>query len=361
LFYDGLTAEPQPILRLAITVKGIKFQTAKSGIKFWAFDRINWDLSSLDAKPVRIHLRDNEDTSLTLRQASTIPSLRAMRQLNKNTSRLTASPETKTILRATVTTLGVFLLLWFLWPFLADKLAARVPEEPRVWLKHMAEDEYTNKGKFCRNAEAEQALATLETRLTSHHPALRDVAINVIDSKSVNAFALPGREIIVTSGILKQAQSGDEIAGVIAHELGHVEHDHNMRAVLQRLPVTLVVALLGSNLNSMSKLADFFIEAAHSRKFEAEADATALALLRDAQISAKGFGDFFQREKGVGGVLKYASTHPLSSERAAIIAATPEPPDPRPALTPSEWQSLQGICGPKPAPIPKQPQGSQAI
>ncbi|MCP6768804.1 M48 family metallopeptidase, partial [Klebsiella pneumoniae] len=66
----------------------------------------------------------------------------------------------------------------------------------------------------------------------------------VLSSSIPNAFALPGGKIYLLDGLLQKAQSADEIAGVIAHELGHVRHRDNMRKVIQNGGTSFLIGIL---------------------------------------------------------------------------------------------------------------------
>ncbi|MDY0144799.1 MAG: M48 family metallopeptidase [Kiritimatiellia bacterium] len=120
----------------------------------------------------------------------------------------------------------------------------------------------------------------------------------VLDSDDINAFAAPGGLILVTRGLLACCQTEDELAAVLAHEIGHVEKLHGLRAIRTgRLNSALTVLaveagknLAGENLaevtrafdESITDIAGTLMNSGYSRKLEYEADAAAIAILKKA-------------------------------------------------------------------------------
>ena len=120
----------------------------------------------------------------------------------------------------------------------------------------------------------------------------------VLDSDDINAFAAPGGLILVTRGLLACCQTEDELAAVLAHEIGHVEKLHGLRAIrtgrLNSAQTLLAVEagknLAGENLaevtrafdESITDIAGTLMNSGYSRKLEYEADAAAIAILKKA-------------------------------------------------------------------------------
>src|SRR6185369_12453990 len=123
---------------------------------------------------------------------------------------------------------------------------------------------------------SDEAVQSMLTRLD---PGRRlDVEIRVVNIDIPNAFALPGGVVLLTRGLLEGAESPEEVAGVLAHELGHVLHRHALSHMIRN-------ALLGgawaTTLGDYSGLLVIDPKTAYeaatlkySREAEAEADAT---------------------------------------------------------------------------------------
>jgi predicted Zn-dependent protease len=148
----------------------------------------------------------------------------------------------------------------------------------------------------------------------------------VVEDPTLNAFALPGGKVVIHSGLLLTAQSPEEVAGVLAHEMAHVTCRHHIRGILKRAGIVIVVQLV---LGDVSALTDILLEYGsslavlkNSRKFEFEADKQGWNYLHQATIDPEGMITFFQRLQDEHGsdsqweeTLDFLSTHPATGER----------------------------------------------
>jgi predicted Zn-dependent protease len=167
---------------------------------------------------------------------------------------------------------------------------------------------------------------------------------SVVEEDEINAFALPAGHIYVHTGTILKARNVSELAGVIAHEVGHVVRHHvtqnyerqQTTGALYRLGV-LTAALLGGGFaagiaNLGGGLAAATYVNSFSREAENEADAFAVEILPRAGYDPQGLVDFFQTlindGEGGGGVPSFLSSHPATAERiehtSALIAALPD-------------------------------------
>lgn len=117
----------------------------------------------------------------------------------------------------------------------------------------------------------------------------------IIRNDIVNAIALPGGRIVIYSGLLAQAQSAEELAGVLAHEMNHVVHRHGLQMLAEQSSLAalelIVFSPFGVSLGSLDRIAGL----SFSRDLEEEADLEGVKTLQAAHISPTGFIDFFQR------------------------------------------------------------------
>ncbi|MDB4433215.1 M48 family metallopeptidase [bacterium] len=140
-----------------------------------------------------------------------------------------------------------------------------------------------------------------------------------------NAFALPSGIVVATDQLVELAASDAELAAVLAHELGHVEHRHALRSVLQNVGVVVLVSAafgdIASSTSFAAALPALMVELSYSRRFENEADAYAVALLEEAGIPREALAKILERleEQSGGGIPVYLSTHPATAERARAI------------------------------------------
>jgi predicted Zn-dependent protease len=152
----------------------------------------------------------------------------------------------------------------------------------------------------------------------------------VVDTKEVNAFALPGGWLYVNRGLIEAAENESELAGVIAHEIGHVVGRHGARQITRRygLAVLVELALGGEEGSSLAReIAGQFAAAGagltllkYGRDAEREADRLAVEETYAAGIDPNGVATFFDKlmalhESEPSGVASWFSTHPPTRER----------------------------------------------
>jgi Zn-dependent protease with chaperone function len=201
-------------------------------------------------------------------------------------------------------------------------------------------------GGTCDRASGQMVLDSLSQRLIAAGEIPYPISVRVVRSPIVNALALPGGQVLVFDGLLKDAQSPDEVAAVLAHEFSHVALRHITENTLRHAGIGVVVMLLtGEPSGATAGLVSGMVSLSFSRQAEAEADANGLQLLRKAGISAQGMGSFFRRlqnrETTNGSLPVFLSDHPSSASRAAIAGNDQNLP---PSLSSTEWQALQSIC-----------------
>ncbi|HLJ65244.1 MAG TPA: M48 family metallopeptidase [Stellaceae bacterium] len=251
----------------------------------------------------------------------------------------------RTLRRASIATLlavGIFGGIWWSLPLLAARIVPFIPPEAE---EHLGDEALALPilGKQCVDREGQAALDALTQRLTAGMSLPYHLSVTVRSSHTVNAMAFPGGRVVLLEGVLKEAQSADEIAGILGHELTHVLKRHSTQALIANAgSLVLIDVVLGGGtggalLYGLSTLS-------YSRDMEAEADRGALDLLARAHISSEGFADFFERLAAQGSdTPPYLASHPPSETRAALAHAPPSPRD-LPALSASQWAALKNIC-----------------
>ncbi|HYW13225.1 MAG TPA: M48 family metallopeptidase [Longimicrobium sp.] len=163
----------------------------------------------------------------------------------------------------------------------------------------------------------------------------------VVNSDVVNAFALPGGYVYINRGIIERADNVSELAGVLAHEVGHVAERHSIeqlqRAQNANLGLNVLYGvLLGRNPSGVEQagiqVGGSAVFAGYTRDAEREADAVAVGYLMRAGYSPNGLPSFFQellelQQRQPGRVQQWFATHPTTQERVAntqaAIARTP--------------------------------------
>ena len=186
-----------------------------------------------------------------------------------------------------------------------------------------------------------------------------DYQFFVIQHPALNAFAVPGGYVFVFSGLLARVTNDDELAGVLAHEIGHVSGHHIVRQQ-QQGQVWNYAALLGALLTAVNPVLGAGAIAAaetaqlkYSREFEQEADYLGLRSATEAGYDPHALGAFFkqllaEQRLNPAGVPAYMLTHPLTEDRVshvetAIGAQKLHTPKGRPAGSP-ELGEVQAVA-----------------
>jgi Zn-dependent protease with chaperone function len=232
-------------------------------------------------------------------------------------------------------------------------IAMSFPESWRTRLGTAVRESMTEGHKQCVDANGLTALAHLTSRLSKSADVAIPFNVRVYDWSLMNAFAVPGGQIVLTKGLLDKAESPDEVAGVLAHEMGHGIEMHPEVSIIRSIGLgTAVQVMLGGGTGGgLANVGLMLAQLGYSRGAEREADLQALALLKGAGIAPKGLGDFFTRvmkmeandPSAKSGAFNWLRTHPPAAERALLVRRQADYPA-TPALDAQSWQELKAIC-----------------
>jgi Zn-dependent protease with chaperone function len=255
--------------------------------------------------------------------------------------------------------LTMVLGLWFGSGLLVEIAVSRIPVEWEQKLGESAYRDFLSHQEVMKEGPTVAALGEMIQRMTAQiqdNPYKFDVT--GVKSDIVNAFALPGGYVVVFTGLMKEAESGEEVAGVLSHELNHVLQRHGLERLVKSLGLMTVTAIVFGNqqglVGLMKQLGVELFTLKFGREQETEADLTGLLLLQRAKIDPAGMITFFERlsEKDQGR-MEWLSTHPMNAARAdrlkAELAALPKKlPEP---FT-FDWKQVRASLGPQPVAAP---------
>ena len=247
---------------------------------------------------------------------------------------------------------GLGLMLWFGSDLIVEWAVARIPVQWEQKLGETVYQDFLSKETVLKEGPAVSAVQEMTQRMTAKIPNNPyTFQVSVVQSSVVNAFALPGGYVVVFTGLMKKAESGEEVAGVLSHELNHVLQRHGMERLVKMMGLAAVVSILVGDQQGLIGLArQLGLELAtlkFGREQETEADVTGIRLLSDARIAPDGMIRFFERlsEKDKERVELFSS-HPMSAARAgrlkAELAALPKQ-TPEPFTF--EWKGVQDSLG----------------
>jgi beta-barrel assembly-enhancing protease len=201
----------------------------------------------------------------------------------------------------------------------------------------------------CAGRSGVAALQSLTDRLAAASGAEVPFVVHVLPLDVQNAFAAPGGHIVLLEGLLDQATSPDEVAGVLAHEMAHVLERDPTRNLIRTLGLQAVLsAALGGAPDLVRAGAEFggtVATLSYNRSAEEAADARAVELLAAAGLRTGGLAEFFdrlERESGSDFRPPWLSSHPPTPLRAQL--ARERRHDGAPALDDPSWIALRAIC-----------------
>jgi len=178
------------------------------------------------------------------------------------------------------------------------------------------------------------------------------IKIHVIEKTEVNAFAMPARHLIIYTRLIQDCKNANELTGVMAHEIAHMEHEHVMKKMVKESGLALLLSIAGGGAGGevVKGILRKISSTAYDRSLESDADETAVQYMQKAEIDPEGFGNFLYRlgdenEKDMPKQLYWISTHPESKERAAVIFSLlkKNPTKKTAVLNDDEWRQLQEL------------------
>lgn len=341
-YTDGLTATVRDVL-VTLDVMGLKMQNALTGdvVGIWSLANVTIDRAT--AGFVRVQSNARRDEAVMVFDASFRHALATQGAIPKtlHTGKLMAVLVVLVI--AVVAT--VVIAIDPLSKFIARQVPMSVEYKIKDTIAKRMADE------TCWTPTSLVALDELKTRLAGTNSPI-DFEIHVTRDKQVNAFALPGGVIFLTQGLIERAESPDEIAGVLAHEMEHVKQRHIMASLVRGLMLTGVWQVAVGDFTGILALDPSTIyhltTLKYDRDAEAEADAGGLQTIDRAGIAREGYAQFFEHLKKDGDVgarvPDILSTHPDHDRRLTMIHASAGANNPTPALSRDQWRALKESC-----------------
>lgn len=337
-YYDGITARSQSVI-VDVADANVIISTPWGGeLARWPAPRVTLVELPRGGEPVRLGLDgatarlivDDPDVIETLRPVA--PQLyRRVRLLWRGLAKIAAS--------AVVAVVSVAFIILVLVPSLSRQMAAGTPDTVRqriglATLRQMAHllpidqtgPRHTRRA-FCNWHRGRHVLDAIVVRLTADMAVPLKVSMAVVNTELVNAFALPGNIIVLTAGLIDNASSAEEVAGVIAHEMGHVAHDHAIQSMYRTATVLVLASLVTGDAAGgvlITGLGEWVLNTRYSRAEEREADRYALERLYAAGIDSSGLERFFarlleERANDGGAFSGIFSTHPPTRERLEAV------------------------------------------
>ena len=248
---------------------------------------------------------------------------------------------------------AIWMLVTLYYAQPARWIASAIPESTRKSLGQSVISSMADRYRVCISAPGRRSVDLLMARLLGSTTTQSQPNVLVVDWSLVNAFAAPGGQLLLTNGFIQAARTPEEVAGVLAHEIGHSIELHPEAGIVRAVGIAAAIDLITGGGGSLTGIGNLLLRNRYARQDERAADEQALRLLREARISQSGLIDFFERigrsqdsHGGTGGGSTLGGlfqTHPYPLERAARARRSPTYAV-RPALTQEQWRALKKIC-----------------
>ena len=206
-------------------------------------------------------------------------------------------------------------------PWVGEKAVLLIPVHYDISMGHTFYKQYVENNSINSNKTKYLNLFAGKLQLRN----TQKLHFTVINSPTVNAFSLQDGNIIVYTGLIDLMKDYDELAGLIGHEVSHVNNRHSMKMLCRNLSgyifisavlsdVNGIMAVIGDNVNNLQNLS-------YSRQFEREADEQGTQILIRNGINPKGMTDLFTRLQSSEKVIvpAFISSHPITTDRIVYI------------------------------------------
>jgi beta-barrel assembly-enhancing protease len=246
-----------------------------------------------------------------------------------------------------------FFGLWFLLSridFVDRDQVEKFAAESEQKLGEIILESITLTSEEVNNRKLKAMLDSIKTRLCEGKQLdCSKIKLHLVRNSEVNAFALPDDHLVVFTGLLEYADNAEEVAGVMAHEIGHIENNHVMKKLTKDIGLSMLFSIAGGEAGGKiaRETARTLSSTAFDRDKEAEADAFAVEVLAAANIDPQHLSDFFfrlARKHDMPDELVWISTHPDTDERAEKIiqlkkgyTVQPEP------ILGTDWKEVQRL------------------
>ncbi|HMF20955.1 MAG TPA: M48 family metallopeptidase [Pseudolabrys sp.] len=257
-------------------------------------------------------------------------------------------------------TLSLLLVAWFGVPAIAERLAPLLPrivedklgDAVDMQVRGLLHPHKAGTALDCGTTAVENpgrtALNKIVGRLEAAAGLPRPLRVDVVRQDAANSIALPGGHVYVFRGLIDKADNADEIAGVIAHEIGHIAHRDGTKALLQGAGLSILFGtLLGDFVGGGAVVfgAKTMLQSSYSREAETAADSYGADLMNKAGGNTHSMATILGK---IGGAtepgMKILLDHPETEVRVAAINKVAANQQPSAFLDANEWAALKQIC-----------------
>jgi Zn-dependent protease with chaperone function len=313
------------------------------------------DFSNVETWEIANIIRDEDTLTSFIYKTSKGQSYIELNQVpqelvSKTTSHLNIEKNVHAIIAYLLGLILIMSVLYFGMESLINFITTRVSRETETKIFNSFSDSITSNHQVCvPQAGSRLALQKLIDRINpeGQQNGLKfDVEVLGADIK--NAFALPGGKIFIMRALLPELNNAEELAGILSHEIAHVERRHSLNALVKGLGLAYAIHLINGDFSSAFAInpstAIGLTQLKYSRLMEKEADELAIERLIRSEIDTKHLAAFFSRLSRQSKInYSFLSTHPADKERSSYILQKSKKQS-RPILSIDEWRDLKAYC-----------------
>jgi len=346
LYYDGVTPQRQDVtLRLGpgdVSVEGEHVEALR-----WPYREIRIAQGEYAGEPVRLERGETSAVAIVVEDRRF---LEAFRQFSPDSERTERPLGWRQIVLALLALAATAFGSYF-WgaQTVGRAFAAVIPTSWEQRLGAAAENALAPDEVRCDDPDKQAAIEAIVSRIREAAPDSRYEYTVTVARGPMNAFAAPGGKIVVFDGLLQITDSAEELAGVLAHEIQHVEQRHSTQALFRQMTMSALLSAAGGDGGAWALDSGLLLSTlAHMRADEAAADREGLKALEAAGIDGRGMVKVFRKFANFEGALpsaaSYLMTHPASEGRAAQLEAELSQVENQPLLPETAWGKIRRPC-----------------
>ncbi len=230
----------------------------------------------------------------------------------------------KTVIYSICSLVAAVLLVIWQYDAVVTWVAGKVPIKTEYQLGQSVLASLKEEKALIDKGPALDAVKKIGDRLTKGSPYKFDWHVST--DPAINAFALPGGIVIVNKGLIEKADNANEVAGVLAHEIQHVEQRHALKNMITSSGLAAAALLVLGDANAMIMIMAHQVSSQYfSRQAESDADMKGIELLHQKKINPQGLVTFFRKlqaefkGKGKGEAPEWMSSHPETENRIKAV------------------------------------------
>ncbi len=373
-YYDGRTGNPQDV-SLHLTSSTLRLMSGDEILETWSMNAIT--VVDHPAPPVPGIFGHNKNKDARIYIDDAWEWRRIYDRLPRSSKKRIVLPSNwSSFFLYTIMSVASLYFLFLMFPRIVENAAYLVPVEAERTIGKQVVQSMTKNTKHCIGAEGTQALHRVFHLMKKETVRDIDYQIYVVENDFMpNAFAAPGGYLVIFSDIIERAETPEEVFGVLAHEIAHVDLYHTTKGIVRDLGMRFIISMIVGG-TSIEDVAGFFSQMNYSREDESEADLYGRTIMVKAGINPKGMRHFFENIKAWeddfhvdiqetinkeiekeedkikmpssdffnNSIWEYLSTHPNTDKRIHALKALEKDTPYRPILSDKEWQSLKDIC-----------------